>query len=76
MLTSCRLASPVTSFRKVWDFLPHPIARAGENKVKDAVTSGTDPKSPSLVDAIVKLIHDNNQLIISKLVAKGYLRKV
>jgi Domain of unknown function (DUF4157) len=62
-------------FQKVWDFVPHPTAGAGENKIKDAVASGTDPRSANLTSSIVKLIHDTYQLIISKLVKGGYLRK-
>lgn len=62
-------------FKKVWDFVPHPTAGAGEKVVKDEVTAGTDPKSAGLITAIVKLIMDNFTAIIDKLITDGFLRK-
>jgi hypothetical protein len=62
-------------FRKVWDFVPHPTAAVGEKQVRDTVSSGTDPKSPDLINAIVTLIKENYDLILNKLVAKGILKK-
>lgn len=62
-------------FSKVWDYVPHPTAGAGEAKVRDTVATGTDPKSSSLIDAIVNLIRSNYQLIIAKLVEMKILKR-
>jgi|GEM_PF-2602742 len=62
-------------FKKVWDFVPRPQAGAAETTVKDTVSSGTDPKSPSLINAVVNLINANFKAIIKALVEKGILQK-
>jgi hypothetical protein len=62
-------------FKKVWDFVPHPTAGAGEKQVKDAVEAGTDPKSPGLIGAAVKLINANFKMIADELVKRGILMR-
>ena len=62
-------------FKKVWDYVPHAAPGAGEKQVKDAVDSGTDPKSAGLSGAAVKLITDHFPLIITELEARKILMK-
>ena len=60
-------------FKKVWDFVPHPAAGAGEKQVKDAVTDGTDPGSATLINSAVDLINKKHHLIADELVTRGFL---
>lgn len=62
-------------FEKVWDFVPRPTIGAGEKQVKDAVESGTDPKSSGLIDAAVRLINANFKMIADELVKRGILTR-
>jgi hypothetical protein len=61
-------------FKKVWDYVPH-TTPAGEATVHKEVTSGTDPKSGSLINAVVALIKDNYKLIIDELVKRKVLKR-
>jgi hypothetical protein len=61
-------------FKRVWDFVPHPTA-AGTRIVTEKVTTGTDPKTASLVAAVVALINENYMLLRAELVKRGFLRK-
>ena len=62
-------------FKKVWDFVPRPTAGAGEKQVRDAVESGTDPKSSGLIDAAARLINANFKMIADELVKRGILTR-
>jgi hypothetical protein len=55
-------------FRKVWDYVPFPRKGSGDVAVKNAVESGTDPKSKGLVGAAVDLISNNLGMIVDKLI--------
>ncbi|WP_058187123.1 eCIS core domain-containing protein [Terracidiphilus gabretensis] len=62
-------------FKKVWDYVPHAAPGAGEKQVKDAVDSGTDPKSAGLSSAAVALINVHFKKIITELETRGILMK-
>jgi len=77
VLDSFKLIGPIdlpAEFKKVWDYVPHPTP-AGEATVHKEVTSGTDPKSGSLINAVVALIKDNYKLIIDELVKRKVLKR-
>jgi hypothetical protein len=61
-------------FKKVWAYVPRPT-KEGQELIKKEVASGTDPRSASLIAAVVKLIKDNFKLIIDGLVKLGKLKK-
>jgi len=61
-------------FRSVWDFVPHPTSSGGK-VVTEKVEAGTNPKSESLIAALVALVKSKYQLILDELVRGGYLRK-
>lgn len=63
-----------SKFDAVWRFVPFPTA-TGEADVKTAITDGLDPKSSTLLAAVVALVKSNYLLILNELVKRKYLRK-
>jgi hypothetical protein len=62
------------AFKRVWGYVPHTTA-AAEKTVKTDVTTGTDPKSAALTDAVAALITRNYPRIIAELVRRKILKK-
>ena len=63
-------------FKKVWDFVPHPTAGAGEKTVREAVAAGTDPAATALIATLAALITANASDILTELETMGILRRI
>jgi len=61
-------------YARVWEYTPKPTA-AGVAIIRKRVAEGTDPKQPSLVDAVAALITGNYAQILQGLVDLKILKK-
>jgi len=77
VLSAFKAAGPISLpavYKSVWDYVPHPTA-AGTATVSKEITTGTDPTSTALIKAVADLIISNYRLILTELVARGYLKR-
>lgn len=60
-------------FKNVWDFVPV-LTTAGTAAVKQAVGKGTNPAEQDNIHEVASKVIENVELIMLKVVAKGFLR--